>query len=103
MTLRWLRLLVLPITGPRSRGSARPQRMGMTPSAPSTGCEVRRMCLAGVVSVPMSETIQLCSVWRFQLLQLPHKAVQERALDERQRTAAADDDPGPPLGDRGIV
>ena len=46
ITLRWLRVNVLPTIGPRSRGSPRPQRIGNAPCPPSTGCEVRRMCFA---------------------------------------------------------
>jgi hypothetical protein len=41
ITLRWLRLVVVPTTGPRSAGVAAPQLMGSAPCRPA--CEVRRM------------------------------------------------------------
>ena len=44
MTLRWLRLVVLPITGPRSCGSALPHSIGRRAPRPRPGCDVRRMC-----------------------------------------------------------
>src|SRR5258706_2416628 len=42
MTLRWLRLVVVPTTGPRSAAVAAAQWMGSAPWPPA--CEVRRMC-----------------------------------------------------------
>src|SRR5438067_10082797 len=46
MTLRWLRLTVVPTTGPRSAALGAPQRMAGALVAPWPGCEVRRMCFA---------------------------------------------------------
>src|ERR1700704_695714 len=47
MTLRWLRLTVVPTTGPRSAAVGAPQRMAGAPLAPCwPGWDVSRMCRA---------------------------------------------------------
>src|ERR1700751_3539499 len=53
MTLRWLRFAVLPTIGPRACGSDSPQWIGSALCAPSTGCDVSRICDAGGDSVAM--------------------------------------------------
>src|SRR5881409_3530332 len=48
ITLRWLRLVVLPTTGPRSAGSPAPQCNAGAPVAPWPGCDVSRMWRDGL-------------------------------------------------------
>src|SRR5206468_11686678 len=57
MTLRWLRLSVVPTTGPRSTALAAPHAIAGAPLVPWPGCEVRRMCLAGEVLPGTSEEL----------------------------------------------
>ncbi len=52
ITLRCARALVVPTTGPRSAGSAAPQRIAGAPVPPA--CEVRRMCPGAGLSGDMA-------------------------------------------------